>query len=269
MNENYDELLDFAVQQARAAGEVMRTYFFDPSSQNVSRKADKTVVTIADKQINDNLIRAVRQSFPQHGVLGEEASYGADASRLWVCDPIDGTEAFITGVPTAMYSLAFVVDGVPRLGVCYEPVQDMLLHAVQGAGAYLNGERVHVSDTSELAGATIGIVSSIQCFLDRLPAYQQLLDQSAGIKIIPGNVFKAALLAQGRLDGYIFPGKSAHDIAANDIIIREAGGVVTDLAGNDQPYDRRIRGAIMSNGKIHDQLVRAVVDFGVDAFEGW
>jgi fructose-1,6-bisphosphatase/inositol monophosphatase family enzyme len=260
--------LQFAIAVAREAGEIMRMYFHS-QDKGTETKQDNSPVTLADKAVNQMLIDRVREAFPDHGVLGEEQSYQADRKELWVCDPIDGTVGFILGVPTAMFSLAYVVDGEPQAAVMYEPLLDKLFTAAKGQGAFLNGRPIHVNDRPSLDGASVGITASARQMLQRERFCNAMLDDGAQLLTIPGNVFKGALVAQGRLDAYIFPGRSAHDIAAEKLIIEEAGGKVTDIDGNEQRYDRAIRGAIISNGKLHDVLVKHLADYGAEDYLGY
>lgn len=268
MSDNYDELMAFATEIAEHAGVVMLDYFYR-QDQGVATKDDTTLVTEADQKINDYLIAQVKQRLPQYGVLGEEASWQADKNKLWVCDPIDGTDGFIDGVPTAMFSLAFVANGSVVLGVMYDPYQKRLLSAIKGKGAMLNGGSISVSQKDNIKQAKVFTVSGVSGFLERVELYKDLMAQGAYVKLVPGNVFKSSLIATGKADGYYFPGKKAHDIAAAKLIVEEAGGKVTDLDGNEQPYNGSIRGAIISNGQIHNELVAAVRRYGSEEYLGF
>lgn len=265
---NTNNYLAFAVKLAREAGEIMRHYF-ELNDKQVRSKANNTLVTEADQKINQLLIDQVVEHFPTHGVLGEEKTWHAERNQLWVCDPIDGTASFILGIPTAMFSLAYVVDGKPIVAVMYEPLLNKLYTAEQGQGALLNGQAIKVSTQSDVQGSTIGLVGSLQQLWHRHGFLRTLEGQGASLNNVPGNVFKASLVAQGRLDAQIFPGRGAHDIAAEKLIIEEAGGRVTSLEGEDQLYNQPIRGAVVSNGLIHDQLVEYVRDFGIEAYLGY
>lgn len=259
---SFEKELAFAMSVARHAGTIMRAYY-RTSEKQTAFKADKSPVTAADREINEYLITAVAATFPTHGVLGEEAStMTAEHSDVWVCDPIDGTIPFILGVPTAMFSLAFVRDGVPVLGVAFDPFLDRMFHAVKGYGAMCNDDAIVVGTRSLTEGAVIAGPSYVQGLLRSQSLYESLRAEGAAIAMFPGNVYKCTLIADGHLDGRIFGGPYAHDIAAIKIIVEEAGGRVTDLDGNEQRYDGRIRGAIISNGTIHQDLIDAVAAFG-------
>ena len=268
MNQDLNQLLEWAKKFAQDAGAIMREYYA-LNDKNIEIKKDKSPVTIADKKINQLLIDRVQADFAEHGVLGEEDSLYPERSQLWVCDPIDGTAGFILGVPTAMLSLAYVVDGQTRVAVLYEPLLDKMFTAVLGGGAFMNGTPIHVSDNPTLSGASVGLTASVKQMFDREAFCRALLADGARLNTVPGNVFKASLVAQGRMDGFIFPGRSAHDIAGEKLIIEEAGGRVTALDGTEQRYDGPIRGAVISNGKIHDQLVAHLVQYGVEDYLGF
>lgn len=268
MQTNQD-LVVLASQLAQDAGKIMTDYFYHADRSDIQTKSNNTPVTEADIQINQLVIDRLKAAYPDHGVLGEEQSYEADRQELWVCDPIDGTSSFARGIPTALFSLAYVVDGVPKAAVMYDPFQDLMLTAMQGEGAFCNGQRIHVSAQQTLNTAAIGSTGTYGHIKRRRATYDWLMEQEASVLLVPGNVFKSSLLARGLIDGYIFPGPSAHDIAAAALIVTEAGGNVTDLDGNEQRYDRAIRGAIISNGLIHDDLVRAVAVVGSEQFLGF
>lgn len=251
---DYQKELEFAKSMAHDAGEVMEKYY--RIDQGVEIKSDSTPVTIADTEINNLLIERVKMEFPEYGVLGEEASWNEDRETLWVCDPIDGTPAFIYHVPTFMFSLALVVNGEPVLGLAFNAMTGDTYRATKGAGAFLNDKTINTStrkwnDEARLAGSSDGAV-------DGMSSAAALREQ--GIKVVNsfGAVFKGCLIAEGSLDGRVFIHNGAHDIAAIKLLIEEAGGKVTSLDGNEQRYDRRINGAVMSNGLIHDELLQLV-----------
>lgn len=253
---DYQKELEFAKSMAIEAGEVMKKYYH--ADQSVELKDDSTPVTIADREINDLLIQQVKDEYPEYGVLGEEASWEEGREKLWVCDPIDGTPAFIYHIPTSMFSLALVIDGKPVMAVAFNAFTGDIYEAVKGQGTLRGGEPIHVSERTwgkgmRLAGSSDGSV-------DGLSTKSDLIEQ--GIKVIHsfGAVFKGCLIAEGSLDGRVFMHDGAHDIAAVKLIVEEAGGKVTDLDGNEQRYDRPINGAVMSNGVIHNELLQLVKD---------
>jgi inositol-phosphate phosphatase/L-galactose 1-phosphate phosphatase/histidinol-phosphatase len=223
------QALEFAKKLAREAAEIM-TQYFDADDKKVELKANASQVTIADKLINQLVIDQVAAKFPSHGVLAEEGSRHEDRKELWVCDPIDGTKGFILGIPTAMFSLAFVVNGRPEVAA------------------------LHVSKHATLKGAHIVGPASYKELKDRRTFFDRLLEVGASQLSVPGAVFRSSLVAGGGIEAHLFPGRSAHDIAAAKLVVEEAGGKVTDLYGKEQRYDGRIYGAIISNGHLDQTL---------------
>jgi len=265
-NQDY---LNTAVQLARDAGKIITDYFYHADRTDVRQKENDTPVTNADIQVNQLVIDQLQAAYPEHGILGEEQSYKADRRELWVCDPIDGTTALAHGVPTALFSLAYVVDGVPQVAVTFDPFQDSMLTATLHGGAFCNGKPVRVTSRASLDGATVGMTASYKQAIERKPTYDWLTERNTSLLLVPGNVFRTSLVARGHIDAHIFPGRSAHDVAAAALIVTEAGGKVTDLDGKEQRYDQPIRGAIISNGHLHDELVKAVAVLGSEQFLGY
>lgn len=251
------EYLDFAKDIARKAGEITLRYF---NENNGARyKSDRTVVTKADTEINDYLISRVKEVFPDHAVDGEEGGFG-NSRFVWVCDPVDGTAMYARRIPVSVFSLALVEDGEPIVGVIYDPFGDEMFTAVKGGGAFMNGEEIHVSD-EELDGMKTVVD------LDRWPGTEydvskiyDIISQKTYTMHIGSITHAAAYVACGKFPLTLFPG-TVHkncDIAAAKVIVEEAGGKVTDFFGNEQRYDKGLRGAVVSNGKVHDEVLKII-----------
>lgn len=256
MTNQQQEYLEFAKKLAYEAGEVMRRSFTGEIEWQT--KADGTPITKADIDINHTVIEAIKQAFPNDEIIGEEEStteYGM--GRMWFCDPIDGTGAFIWGIPTAMFSLALVVDGRPELGVAYEPMTDRLYWAVRGAGAYCNGRRLQVN-TQSLHEGIVAVTSSHWRISRKVSYIERMLDQRISLAGFSGAVAKSLRIAEGRFVGYIEEVVNAYDMAAAHVIIEEAGGKITGLDGSPLDYSRPFKGAIVSNALVHDELVAFV-----------
>lgn len=252
----YEIELTVAKDIAYKAGVIMRQYFDADQARTI--KEDGTPLTIADTTINSMVIAELQRQFPEDGVIGEEEStveYGI--GRRWICDPIDGTKAFTWGVPTAMFSLALVVDGVPQVGVCYEPMLDKMYWATEGGGAYRNGTKLTVNQ-EDLETGILGTISSSYRIRCAAPYMQKILDRRIQTAVFSGAVAKCIRVAEGRFVGYIEELANPHDVAASHIITEEAGGMITTLDGSRLDYKRPFQGVIVSNGKTHKQLVDIV-----------
>lgn len=256
MEEKY---LEFAKEIAKEAGKIMTKYF---NAKDISSyKGDKTIVTLADKEINQYLIKRVKEEFPEHSVDGEEEQFGK-SNYVWVCDPVDGTAMYARHIPVAVFSLALVVNGEPIVGVVYDVFTEHLYTAIKGNGAFVNEEKLEVNDI------VLDDMRSISNF-DMWPgADYNIYDviKELGKKtyfISIGSVIRACMcVASGEFNLAIFPGTKHKncDIAAVKVIVEEAGGKVTDLFGKEQRYDQDINGAIVSNGIVHEKVVKTIKD---------
>lgn len=252
-----DKYLNFAKDIANYAGNIMKKYF--NTNNEASYKIDHTIVTKADKEINSYLVEKVKEVFPDHSVDGEEEGFG-ESNYVWVCDPVDGTAMYARGIPTAVFSLALVVDGSPIVGVVYDPFCDNLYTAVKGMGAFKNDEKISVnsyllSDKESVSNLDIWPEAEYNL----IETIKKLGEKTYFVGI--GSVIHAGMcVADGKFNLAIFPGTKHKncDIAAVKIIVEEAGGIVTDLFGNEQRYDQDIKGAIISNKEVYQEVLDVI-----------
>jgi fructose-1,6-bisphosphatase/inositol monophosphatase family enzyme len=254
-----NEYLEFAKKIALQAGEIMLKHFHVDVEQR--EKSDNTIVTVADEEINQLVIDEVGRIYPDHSVFGEEASNDNNHEYAWVCDPIDGTVPYSKGLPVSVFSLALVKDGVPIVGVVYDPFMKRLYSAVKNEGAFLNDVPIQVS-TNDLERHSIVNVewwAEAEYDIDT-PLHQLSLDTKTYVLHLGTVIDAACYVAAGRYEACVFAGTTGKnvDIAAVKVIVEEAGGKVTDLFGNEQRYDGDIKGAIISNGKVHEQLLQSL-----------
>lgn len=252
-----EEYLDFAKQIAMKAGQIMLKYYKEDNGANY--KFDQTIVTKADTEINNYLVNKVKEKYPTHSVDGEEEQFGK-SDYVWVCDPVDGTAMYARHIPVAVFSLALVIDGVPKVGVVYDPFTDCLYSAIVGNGAFKNGEKIRVNDLN------FDNMKSVAHFdiwpfaeYDIMETIKELGKKTYFVGI--GSVIRACMcVASGEFCVAIFPGTKHKncDIAAVKVIVEEAGGKVTDLFGNEQRYDCDINGAVISNGIVHEEVVEVL-----------
>jgi len=249
--------LEFAKEIAKEAGKIMLKYF--NQDKKSSYKEDNTIVTIADTEINDYLIKRVKVEFPTHSVDGEENKFG-NSNYVWVCDPIDGTAMYARGIPTSVFSLALVIDGEPIVGVIYDPFTDNMYYAQKGKGTYKNEEKITVNNITlndKKSVSHYDMWSSSEYNLYNV--VKELGNKTYFVSI--GSIARACTcIASGDFNLAIFPGTKNKncDIAAAKIIVEEAGGKVTDLFGSVQRYDTDITGAVISNGIIHDEVISII-----------
>ena len=250
--------LAFAKEVALEAGQIMLKFF--NSNNGASYKGDRTIVTLADKEINSYLISRVKEVFPTHSVDGEEEKFGK-SNYVWVCDPVDGTAMYARHIPVAVFSLALVVDGVPQIGVIYDVYTDSMFWAVKGEGAYRNGEKIMVNDY-ELEDVRSFANFDYMNNLD-YNIYDVVKELGERINFVCiGSAIRAfSCVACGDFNFTIFPATKNCDVAAAKVIVEEAGGKVTDLWGKEQRYDGDIDGAVASNGVVHEEVLQAIREY--------
>ena len=259
----YNEYLTFAKDIAKYAGKVMLKYF---NQDNIEKyKNDNTIVTLADTEINSYLINQVKNKYPNHAVDGEEEQFG-ESNYKWVCDPVDGTAMYVRHIPVAVFSLALVIDGEPIVGVVYDPFTDNMYSAIKGKGAYKNNEKMEVNSIM------LDDIKSVSHF-DMWPEAEYNIFEpirELGKKtyfIGLGSIIRAGMcVANGEFNLAIYPGSKHRncDIAAIKIIVEEAGGRVTNIFGKEQRYDKSIKGAIISNGLVHDEVIDVIKDYIIE-----
>lgn len=245
----------FAIEIAKKAGAVIKRNFAFGMEKTL--KSDSSPVTATDIAVNNMLLEAVRTNYKDHDILAEEESDMARGSDyIWVCDPVDGTIPFSHGIPTGTFSLALVYKGESILGVVYDPFQDRLFVGEKGRGATVNGQSIQVSKAEEFYGTVADCEFWPSALYDTTRVVARL-QMHEGVQIIrlASYVYAAVLVAAGELAFAIFPGKTAHDVAAVKVIVDEAGGRATNIRGRDQAYHQPVDGFIASNSRLHDQVV--------------
>lgn len=242
--------LEFATTLAREAGTVIKDNF--AIGMQKEWKSDDTPVTITDHAINKTVINAVKKTYPNMSLLGEEDSFMVEgAEYTWVCDPVDGTIPFSHGVPTCMFSLALVKDGVPLLGVLYEPFLGRMFTAEKGKGAFLNNKPINVSKVKSFNRS---IVSATEP-----GAYKAFAEAGSRVMSLLSYCYVSSLVASGELSTAVaWTWAGPWDVAAVKVIVEEAGGRVTDLDGNEQRYDKPINGAVATNGILHSGALKII-----------
>ncbi len=230
--------LQAAIEAARAAEAVIRRYF--NTSVKITLKQDASPVTVADIEAERAIIGVLERTFPGHGFFGEETGKrNADAEYLWLIDPLDGTKSFIRGTPFFSTQIALMQRGRLIAGVSNAFMFGELAWAAAEEGAWLNGERLAVSPVRTPGEATLSVGNITG--LAASPSWPALGGLIGSINRFRGygDFVHYHLLAAGKLDCVIETGLSILDIAALALIVREAGGVFTDLAGRDIDLNSR------------------------------
>ena len=237
--------VNIAVRAARAAGNIITRNMDRLDRLTIASKRSNDFVSEVDLKAEQAIIEVLHQAFPDHGILAEESGQQKESSEhQWIIDPLDGTTNFLHGFPQFSVSIALRVKNRLEVGVVYDPVSQELFTAARGEGAQLNEKRMRVSGRKGLEGALLstGFPYYDQSYLDTyLATMKALMTESAGIRRPGSAALDLAWCAAGRTDGFWEFNLKPWDIAAGVLLIREAGGIVSDLSGAEN---------YMSNGDI-------------------
>ncbi|HEY0099716.1 MAG TPA: inositol monophosphatase family protein [Pyrinomonadaceae bacterium] len=246
-----EELLEFAVSLARGAGDITLRHFRQPFTPD--RKADGSFVTQADREAERFIRSRIEEKFPRDAVLGEEEAARAGSSgRRWIIDPIDGTYAFVHGVPLYGVLIGLEIAEEACLGVVNLPALGEIVYAARGVGCFWNDARARVSATSSLADALLLSTDFGTCERYGFGAAARRLEQSAGARRTWGDCYGHVLVATGRAEVMLDPVMNVWDCAPLLPILEEAGGTFTDWNG-----ERTIQGgnAISTNGLLLEAVL--------------
>ncbi len=255
-----EEYLEFTKKLAKEAEEIALKYFsFEIDS---TWKEDNTPLTVADTEINDLVIKRINETYPDHSIYGEEKSDIKENSKyIWVCDPIDGTMAFSNGLPIFVFSIALVDQntGLSILGLINDPIMKNIYWAYKGGGAYRNDKKISIIKENDI-GLKYYVIggSSKKLGFSSLFLQEALTIKKHKVFKFPSFIYGAIQVANGKFSGGVFYHPDGHDIAALKIITEEAGGKVTDLNGEERRYDQDGLGCIVSNGILHDEILKIV-----------
>lgn len=257
--------LDVAKAAARLAGRVAMRHFRRPLL--VEYKTTDQPVTRADLDADDVLREHLLSARPDYGWLSEESPDGPDRMgrrRVWIVDPIDGTRSFIAGRPEFAVSVGLAEDGVAVVGIVFNPATDELFHAVLGDGAHIDvggaGARRLVVSGQDGAGPVTVLASRSEIragdFRGAPPSWQ--------VQPLGSTAYKLARVAAGAADVFVSRGpKSEWDVCAGTLLVAEAGGRTTDLAGGASRFNRAtplMQGILATNGALHESALRATAE---------
>ncbi len=252
---NLDDALKFAVATARESGALLRDYY--RNGVTVKYKGEIDLITEADHASEALILNRIRSTYPACAILSEESGASANSSPyMWIADPLDGTTNFAHGLPIFSVTLALVVDDVIEVGVTYNPIYDELYTAQRGQGAYLNGERLHVSSAATLDRALLVTGFPYDRRTNPNNNIRQFTDfslRAQGVLRLGSAALDLGAIAAGRLDGYWEFKINPWDIAAGCLLVAEAGGRVSAVDG--RPLNLYARNVVASNGPLHDEML--------------
>jgi myo-inositol-1(or 4)-monophosphatase len=248
--------------KATEAGAAVIQQFFEGEFKISNKEGINNLVTEADHAAEKAIFSVIRENYPDHYILSEEAGeIIQESSYKWIIDPIDGTVNFANNIPICAVSIGLEHEGKMIMGAVYNPIMNEFFFAEKGGGATLNNKEIFVSLKTEVATSCL-VTGFPYSYLDTpngpIDVFARLVRKGIPVRRLGSAALDLCWVAAGRFDGFYEHKLNAWDSAAGYLIVEEAGGRVTDLKGKTyNPYEP---GIIATNGKIHDELIKWVND---------
>lgn len=253
-------MVNIATDAARRASKIILRAVDHIDSISISEKNPHDYVTEIDKAAEQEIINSLRKVYPDHQIIAEESGVLAgNEETTWIIDPLDGTRNFIHGFPHFAISIAFQSKGKIEHGVIYDPLRNELFSASRGEGARLNDKKIRVSSQKKLEDALIGTGFPFrlpQHLKTYLSLFEALLPQTGDMRRAGSAALDLAYVAAGRLDGFFEIGLQPWDIAAGVLLIREAGGLISDFDGKENYLASG--NVISGNPKVFKGLIQVI-----------
>lgn len=254
--ENISKELKIAIEAAKKGAEIALSYYRkEEEALEIKHKEDRSILTVADQKTEDVIKEHILSSFPYAEFITEEAENTTKTfENVWIIDPIDGIREFSKGIDYWAHLIAYAEKGEIKLGVCYFPALDLLLIGEKGKGAYLNGEKISVSKTSDFLRSFV-ILSSLRRFGSSKNGVLNLIDQNSGVRCY-NSAFSGFCASTGKADVFVTSLEAKlWDFAPFVPIINEAGGKITDWNGNNISIKSDTVSAVFTNGLLHDEVL--------------
>ncbi|HHY80073.1 MAG TPA: inositol monophosphatase [Thermoanaerobacter sp.] len=243
----------------KKAGEILQDGW-NKKNFKIYRKGTINLVTEIDKKIEFLIIQLLKQYFPDYGILTEESNeINSKANVRWIIDPLDGTTNYIKQYPFVAISIALEKEGELILGVVYNPILNEMFIAQKGCGATYNGKPIHVSKIKELGSAVLASGFPYDAWQNpdnNAKQWRQFLTRSLSLRCDGSAALDLCRVACGQLDGYWEKGISPWDVAAGIVILREAGGIITDYLGEENFFKRGE--VVAANPVLHAQMLKVL-----------
>ncbi len=231
---------------------------------DIEYKGLNNLVSYVDKETEKQLVEELSRLLPEAGFITEEGTTGQEADKNalnWIIDPLDGTTNFIHGLPVFSVSIGLAQGSTPIAGVVYDPNRDECFSAWQGGGAYCNGNRISISPATQLGESLIATGFPYYSF-DQMPKYlhilESLMKQTHGLRRMGSAAIDLAYVACGRFEAFYEYNLHSWDMAAGVLLVREAGGVVSDFDGGDEFL---FRGDVIAGCGVHPELIWAIQEY--------
>jgi myo-inositol-1(or 4)-monophosphatase len=254
-------MVNIALRAARRAGQIIVRAMDRVDTLSVEEKAKNDLVSNIDRHAEAVIIETIMRAYPDHAILGEESgATNTDAEFTWIIDPLDGTSNYLKGIPHFCISIGITKGAALEHGVIVDPLRNEEFFASRGTGAQLNSKRLRITSTAKLDRSILAtgmpydkVLSHIDCYSDMLRSFYK---ESGSLRSMGSTALDLAYVAAGRTDGFFQIGLDPWDMAAGAVIVREAGGFVSDIAGGD--HFMETGNLVAANPKIFKDLIKII-----------
>lgn len=261
------QYFSIALELTKKAGTLIRERVFNKDKLADQKTCDIDLVTETDKEVEKFLIGNLLEKYPDHKFIGEESAnekVNLTENPTWIIDPIDGTLNFVHGFPHSCISLALFIEKEPQIAIIYNPILEQLFTAQKNQGAFYNGKQIYVSGQNDLSKALIIYEFGISKDPEKLKIVKEnlntLIDITHGIRSTGSSALSMAMVALGGADAYFDFGTHIWDIAAGELLVTEAGGVIMDPSGG--PINRLSRRMLVaSSTDLANEMVSKIKQF--------
>ena len=250
------KMLNFAIQTAKGAGAILMEHFGNISSYE-QKSTPIDLLTIADTQSEAFILNEIKTTFPDHNIIAEESnSVSKNSDYCWVIDPLDGTTNFVHSLPIFAVSIGLQYKDETIVGVVYNPAADKCFFAEKNGGAFLNGEAIHTTSTNTLSKSLL-VTGFPYIHDDRwrkgFDLFKTLYGKTQGVRRLGAAALDFCFVAMGRFEGFWEFGLEPWDVCAGGLIVKEAGGKVSDWDDSPMPFSgNRV---LATNGHIHGEMM--------------
>jgi len=246
------DFLEVAIEAVKEAEKVVMSYY--GKEKTIQNKGEFDLVTTADVKAENKIVETIKNKFPEHGFILEESdNFNESSEYVWIIDPIDGTTSFAHNYPMFSISIALFKNKEPLLGVVFAPYMKELFHAERGKGAFLNNKKISVSKNKSLKTSIVATGFPYNERKKIIKYLTKVAEVAQGIRRSGSAAIDICYIAVGRVDAYYELGLKIMDTAAAQLILKEAGGKVTDFEGNKILDD--YKKVVASNNLVHDELL--------------
>jgi len=252
-------MLNIAISAARSASRIMLRYYDRLDTLEIRDKQQHDFVTQVDEMCEQEIIAHIKKAYPNHAIIAEESGESPGDGFTWIIDPLDGTTNFAHGFPQFCISIAVKSADRLEVGLVYDPLRQELFTATRGSGAFLNNKRIRVSQNRLMSRALIGTgfpFKNKELIRPYLDSFANVAQQVAGVRRPGAAALDLAYVANGRLDGFWEAELNLWDYAAGALLIKEAGGIISNFDGQETLAKQA--NLVAGNMSIHQQLMQAI-----------